>query len=575
MTLSADWAARARAWLKQDPDPTTRAELEALVAAGDEDAVRRCFEPPLAFGTAGLRGAVGPGPAQMNRAIVRKVAWALGRFLQSEGLADRPVVVGFDARPSSGAFARDTVEVLTAQGLSVQFFPEPSPTPWVAFACRALGAAAGVVVTASHNPAGDNGYKVYDDQGIQIVAPWDARIAEAMAEAPPADRIELRAGGAVVSQEIVDAYFSGLGAPAASESSLRVAYTPLHGVGLASIERALRGRAELLVVAEQAEPDGTFPTVAFPNPEEPGAVDALLELAAREGCDLALANDPDADRLAVGVCEGGRWRRLSGDEVGILLADHLLGERAGAGQPVVSSSIVSSPMLDAVARAHGARVERTLTGFKWLCRVPATLRPDERFVFGYEEALGYSADPRVLDKDGISAAVRMVELAAALRRQGSDVVQRLHALYAEHGLWVSCPTSVRVHGNDAQERMTAALARLRRSAPSSLAGLELTSRLDYLVGAAERAPHLGTQDLLQFELVGGAGSVASAGRVLVRPSGTEPKVKLYVHLRAELSAGVESLGTEGLRAAIDQRREALAALGGRVAGELCAAAGLA
>lgn len=575
---------QARRWLETDPDPATRAELQRLLDAHDGAALRARFESPLEFGTAGLRGPVGAGPARMNRAVVRRAAWALGAFLREEGLAGRPVIVGFDARPTSRAFAQDTAAVLSGQGLTVHYFGEPCPTPWVAFACRARGAAAGVVVTASHNPAEDNGYKVYDDRGVQIVAPWDVRIRALMDEAPPPDGMVLALERArPISQELIDAYFAPWSVVPTAGARLRVAYTPLHGVGLQSIRRALEatGRAELAVVDEQAEPDGTFPTVRFPNPEEPGTLDALLALAARAGSDLALANDPDADRLAVCVPEGDAWRRLSGDEVGVLLADHLLTEAALAGvqRPVVSSSIVSSPWLEEVAASHGARVARSLTGFKWLCRVPEYLGADERFVFGYEEALGYAADERVRDKDGISAAVRFVDLARSLRARDLTVAEQLLSLFERFGLWVSCPTSVRSTGAEGPLRMRAALAQLRRAPPQVLGGVPILGWIDYSSGAEQRPAYLGAQDLLQLELgsadesagdaSGPAPGAVLGGRILVRPSGTEPKLKLYIHLRGHLglsgAGGLEAL--TALRAGLEQR-------GASIGAELCSTLGL-
>ena len=574
----------ARHWLETDPDPVTRAELQQLLDAGDEGALRARFEAPLEFGTAGLRGPVGAGPARMNRAVVRQAAWALGAFLKEEGLAGRPVIVGFDARPTSHGFAQDTAAVLSGQGLTVQYFEEPCPTPWVAYACRALGAAAGVVVTASHNPAEDNGYKVYDDRGVQIVAPWDVRIRALMDQAPAPNAMALAPERArPIGQELIDAYFAPWSAVPTEGAPLRVAYTPLHGVGLRSIRRALEatGRAELVVVAEQAEPDGFFPTVRFPNPEEPGTLDALLALASRAGCALALANDPDADRLAVCIPEGGVWRRLSGDEVGILLADHLLtaAARAGVQAPVVSSSIVSSPWLDEVAASHGARVARSLTGFKWLCRVPESLGEGERFVFGYEEALGYAADERVRDKDGIGAAVRFVDLARSLRAQGLTIAQRLVSLFERFGLWVSCPMSVRLTGAEGPRQMRGALEQLWRARPPALGGVPIVDFVDYATGAERRPTYLGTQDLLQLEL-GAANEIASdvdgpepgavlGGRILVRPSGTEPKLKLYIHLRGHLGASVadDERGLPALRASLEGR-------GARIGAELCAALGL-
>jgi phosphomannomutase len=522
----------------------------------------------------------------MNRAVVRKVAWALGQFLREMGLEQRVVVVGFDARPSSRLFAEDTCAVLSGQGVAVRAFEQPVPTPFVAYACRALNAAAGVVVTASHNPREDNGYKVYDDRGAQIVAPWDERIAALMAEAPPANQIQendaLRGG---VPASLIDEYFAELrrfegpkdAAPGVSETrrELRIAYTPLHGVGLAPLRRALApSGVELCVVESQAEPDGTFPTTPFPNPEEPGTLDLLRELAEREGCDLALANDPDADRLAVCVPHGGPgsgdqgsrhrdFRMLSGDEVGVLLADFVLQMLPSAAArdltPVIAASIVSSPLIEAVASAAGARVARTLTGFKWLCRVPEYLAPNERFVFAFEEALGYAVAPDLVrDKDGIFAARALVTYAQELARRGSGLLGRLHELFGRHGLWVSSPKSVRLSGGGAGLRMQSALQLLRRSPPTQLAGLPVTDVVDYATGAEERPPYLGAQELLVVEL-------GSRGRVLVRPSGTEPKLKLYVHLCTAVHSEDD----------IARGRTVLHALGSRVANELIAATGLA
>lgn len=550
MVLGVSLSERARLWLSGDPDELTRAELEALVAADDERGLSACFEPALAFGTAGLRGVVGAGPARMNRAVVRRVAWGLGQFLREEGLAQRVVVVGFDARPSSRRFAEDTREILSAQGIAVCAFAEPTPTPLVAYACRALHAAAGVVVTASHNPREDNGYKVYDDRGMQIVAPWDERIAALMAEAPPANEIPgSEVLVRVVPESLVDAYFAGLERLRASSvpgEPLRVAYTPLHGVGLAPVLRALApSGVDVRVVENQAEPDGSFPTTPFPNPEEPGTLDALLALAEREDCALALANDPDADRLAVCVplphAEAGqRFRLLSGDEVGALLCDHVLSARGSKAGAVVAASIVSSPFIEAVVEAHGARLSRTLTGFKWLCRVADHLAPGEELVFAYEEALGLCVDPaRVRDKDGISAAVVTIDLAEQLRARGMTLFERLRELSVRHGLWASAPRSVRLSGAGAERRMADALRTLRGAPPSELAALAVTSVMDFAQGAEARPPYLGAQELLVLSLSGAGALAGVTGRVLVRPSGTEPRLKLYVHLGARLAGPSE------------------------------------
>ncbi len=556
MTRDIPLGERARLWRAGDPDEQTCREVDGLLAANDEAGLALCFEPPLSFGTAGLRGAVGAGPARINRAVVRRVAWALALFLREAGLAGRPVVVGFDARPSSRRLAEDTCLVLSGLGIAVRRFEEPCPTPFVAFACRALGAAAGVVVTASHNPRADNGYKVYDDQGAQIVAPWDERIAELIEQAPPANQLpESLELVEAIPAALVDDYFAHL-VPQGGRAGarLRVAYTPLHGVGLAPVQRALEPLGvDLEVVASQAEPDGTFPTTPFPNPEEPGVVDALIELAEREHCVLALANDPDADRLAVCVPTTGDvnapgFRMLSGDETGALLADYVLSSRATAGlkRPVIAASVVSSPFIEAIAGAQGARVARTLTGFKWLCRVPEHLASDEELVFAYEEALGLCVSPeRVRDKDGISAAATTVRFAQELAARGSTLFERLRALSVRHGLWVSTPKSVRLAGADASLRMGEALARLSASPPTSLEGIGVTSVTDYALGAAERPPYLGQQDLLSLEL-GSPQIDATTGRVLVRPSGTEPKLKLYIHLRRMVpdDAGLDGASRE-------------------------------
>ncbi len=561
---------RARLWLSGDPDEETRRELERLLTSRDEAALVACFEPELTFGTAGLRGAVGAGPARMNRAVVTRVAWGLARFLSEEGLGRRPVVVGYDARPDSARFAEETAEVLAGAGVSVRLFEEPCPTPLVAFACRALHAAAAVVVTASHNPRGDSGYKVYDDRGVQIVAPWDARIAALMAQAPPAASVpRSRAHVTAIEADIVDDYFARVTAAVATArtvdaestdeqdapSPLRVAYTPLHGVGLGAVRRVLGFAVDLRVVASQAAPDGTFPTTPFPNPEEPGVVDEVVALAREHRCELALANDPDADRLAVcvpGPDDARTFRMLSGDELGVLLADALLDALPAVNErgfvPVIAASVVSSPFVEAVARARGARVARTLTGFKWLCRVSEHLSAEERFVFAYEEALGYAVLPElVADKDGVSAARLVVERARALARRGRTLESRLSELFVRHGLWVSAPQSVRLAGPHAGERMRSALAQLRARPPRALAGLPVTRVVDYLLGAEERPVYLGSQDLVALELGDG-------GLVFLRPSGTEPKLKLYVHLTASVHGAAE----------IPNARSALAARGAQV-----------
>lgn len=521
--IDAGLSARVEAWRDDDPDPATVAELDSLLAAGDEAALRDRFDAELSFGTAGLRGPLGAGPNRMNRVVVRRTAAALGRWLDDHEVAG-PVVVGLDARHGSEAFAADTAAVLAAMGREVVLADDPVPTPVLAYAVLALGAAAGVMVTASHNPPADNGYKVYDHTGAQIVPPADAQIAAHIAgvgrvrDLPlaPADSPLIRA----LPAEVVDGYLAGVAGlrVVTDVPPVRVAYTPMHGVGLATLQRASAGAGldAPVVVAEQADPDPDFPTVAFPNPEEPGAMDLLLALASAEGVDLALANDPDADRLAAAVPDGaGGWRVLSGDEIGVLLADHLLRHGAGADRMVVTT-VVSSTLLSKLAAAHGVTYVETLTGFKWLARA-GIARPDLSFVVGYEEALGYSVGSLVRDKDGISAAVVFTELAGSLSAAGSSVLQRLDELVVEFGVHHTVQWSTRFEGLDGPDRMAARVATLRSEPPASLGGMKVTEIEDLAPGG--RLPPTDAVILRGDGL-----------RVVVRPSGTEPKLKAYVEI---------------------------------------------
>ncbi|MBW3658114.1 MAG: phospho-sugar mutase [Actinobacteria bacterium] len=564
----------ARDWLAGDPDPVTRDELRALLDAGDEDELAERFAGELEFGTAGLRGVVGAGPMRMNRAVVIRTTRGLADHLLASvpDLDDRPVVVGFDARHDSERFARDAVGVLLAAGLQVAWFPDVAPTPLVAFAGLELRAAATIVVTASHNPPEYNGYKVYAGNGAQIIPPTDERIADAIAAVGPAAEVpRVEEWDDTVVEELGTfarrRYLDAIAAARAAfdvPRELSIAYTPLHGVGgpltVAALQEA--GHDRVTVVGEQFAPDGDFPTVPFPNPEEPGALDLALATAERVGADLVLANDPDADRLAAAVPDRrGGFRPLTGNQLGVLLGDHLL----RAGDPdedrLVVSSIVSSPMLASVAAHHGARYEATLTGFKWICNAALALeeRTGARFVFGYEEALGYSIGEVVRDKDGISAAVVFADLVASLAADGQDVLDRLVELYGRHGLWVSTQTSAVRPGAEGLAEIARAMARIGPGAvPSSLGGVEVTDVTDYRTGASERPAWLGETPLVALALAGGS-------RVLMRPSGTEPKLKVYVDLRDELDAG-EDLAAEEAR--LTRRADA-------IAGELLAFVGLA
>ncbi|MFM9372164.1 phospho-sugar mutase [Streptomyces sp. Da 82-17] len=509
---------RARAWLAEDPDPETREELAKLIDAGALDELADRFSGTLQFGTAGLRGELGAGPMRMNRSVVIRAAAGLAAYLRAQGRAGGLVVIGYDARYKSADFARDTAAVMTGAGLRAAVLPRPLPTPVLAFAIRHLGAVAGVEVTASHNPPRDNGYKVYLGDGSQIVPPADADIAAQIdAVAALADVPRPEDGWETLGDEVLHAYLARTDAVLApgSPRTARTVYTPMHGVGkdtlLAAFARA--GFPEPVVVAEQAEPDPEFPTVAFPNPEEPGAMDLSFATARREEPDLVIANDPDADRCAVAVKDGGDWRMLRGDEVGALLAAHLV-KRGVTG--TFAESIVSSSLLGRIAEAAGLAYEETLTGFKWIARVDG-LR------YGYEEALGYCVDPEgVRDKDGITAALLVTELASELKEQGRTLLDLLDDLAVEHGVHATDQLSVRV---DDLSLIAAAMRRLREEPPTVLAGLPVTLAEDLTKGTASLPP----TDGLRYTLDG--------ARVIVRPSGTEPKLKCYLEAVVPVTSG--------------------------------------
>jgi phosphomannomutase len=521
--------AQALRYADEDPDPVSQQELRKAVDAEERALVLAAFEPRLEFGTAGLRGPVGPGPARLNLQVCARFAWALGTFLgERPELAARGVVIGFDARRDSLRFARMIESILGGFGLPLWNATKPVPTPLVAFAVRYLRAGAGVVVTASHNPAGDNGIKLYDDEGIQIIAPWDADIEALMQAAPSYARMRQCASGArALEAEVAPAYHAQLRARAAAMPlgpRLRVAYSPLHGVGLSTLREVLGGQnVELSVVAEQADPDPDFPTTPFPNPEEPGVLGLLLELARREQVDFAIANDPDADRLALAVPDGtGDYVQLGGDEVGLLLCDALLEGRVGP--PTCISSIVSSPGLDAWTHQHGGRVLRTLTGFKWLARAALS---EPGYLLAYEEALGYcSAGPdghtTPLDKDGLAAAVDLIAYTARLG-SGLALLERLAEISNLIGVWACHPTSLRLPGAVGSGAAAGVMDRLRRAPPTSLAGDAVITVTDFLCDAEQRSPLLGRQDLLVLD-------TESRARMLIRPSGTEPKIKIYTHI---------------------------------------------
>lgn len=514
-----------RDWIAHDPDPTTAAEL----AACTPEELHARFARPLTFGTAGLRGPVRGGPDAMNVAVVSRATWAVAKVLTERGLCGSQVIVGRDARHGSAIFATVTAEVLAAEGFSVFLLPGAVPTPVVAYAVRHTGAAAGIQITASHNPPADNGYKVYFDGGIQIISPTDTEIETAMATAPFADQIA-RKPVSPADTDLVERYIERAAGVRRATGSVRVALTPLHGVGgavaVATLHRA--GFAQVHTVGAQYAPDPDFPTVAFPNPEEPGAADALLALAAEIQADVAIALDPDADRCAVGIPTATGWRMLSGDETGWLLGDYILSHERPE-TAVVASTVVSSRMLAEIAAHHGAVHVETLTGFKWLARADAKVTAGT-LVYAYEEAIGHCVDPdAVRDKDGISAAVLVCDLAASVKQRGRSIPEVLDELARRYGVHEVAAVSRRVA--DATEA-AALMARLRTAPPKLLAGFAATVT--------------DINDALIFT----AGDEDTSIRVVVRPSGTEPKLKCYLEIRCAATDDVTSSRTyaDALRA---------------------------
>ncbi len=514
---NADLLARAAAWADADPDQSTAAALRDLVArasAGDADAhseLADCFVGPLAFGTAGLRAALGPGPNRMNRVVVQRAAAGLARWLVANGHAGASVLIGYDARHNSDVFATDTAEILAGHGLRALLTDGHVPTPLVPFGVGHYGCVAGVVVTASHNPAADNGYKVYVGRS-QIIPPTDAEIAAEIAAAStlPVARLPRHLDYERVGADLVDAYVARAASLIAPDAprDLRWVYTAMHGVGRAVVERVVSaaGFPPPELVTEQADPDPDFPTVPFPNPEEPGAMNLAVALATRTDADVAIANDPDADRCALAAPVDGAWRMLTGDELGVLLADEAL--RAGR-EGVYACSIVSSTQLAAMAAAQGRPFAATLTGFKWIGRVPG-------LAYGYEEAIGYCTDPSAVpDKDGITALIRILGLVARLRAEGRTVADALDDLVRRHGLHATSQLSFRVED---LTLISDAMARLRAAAPATLAG-EIVTATDLLDGWGDLPPTDGV-------LIEGA-----TVRVVIRPSGTEPKLKCYLQVK--------------------------------------------
>ncbi|MBK0420119.1 phospho-sugar mutase [Leucobacter sp. CSA1] len=548
----------ARAWVDQDPDPETRAEAEDLMRrteAGDaaaRDELADAFGGRLAFGTAGLRGRLGPGPRRMNRVVVAQTSAGFAAFLRERAAAgetsERPsAVIGYDGRVNSDVFARDAAEILAGAGVAVTLLPEPLPTPVTAFAVRRLGVSAGVMITASHNPPRDNGYKVYlgdADDGAQIVPPIDGEIAARIASAAdrPVAELPRSSDYAVAGDDVLEAYVdatatallagaaapaSGAAAPRAASPELRVVYTAMHGVGSAPARRlfAAAGLPGVVAVPEQDRPDGGFPTVAFPNPEEPGALDLAFRTAREIGADLVVANDPDADRLAVAAPHPGSpegYRALTGNQLGLLLGWRAAERHArmrGGSPGALACTIVSSPALRAVARAYRLDYAETLSGFKWVARVP-------NLVFGFEEALGYLTHPEVVhDKDGISAAADAIALTRELAAEGRTVWDRLDEASERFGHFASAQITVRL---DSMADSEALSQRLRRTPPEEFGGVAVSAAADLLDPGLAAVP----ANVLRYDLADGC-------RVMIRPSGTEAKLKVYLDAFSDSGGAAE------------------------------------
>jgi phosphomannomutase len=566
-----DLIARARAWRDADPDPQTRAELGRLLAAGDSAALRERFEGSLTFGTAGIRAAAGAGPLRMNRLVVARVAAGLARHVTGSVAAGPEaavgVVVGYDGRAGSAVFAADAARVLSRAGVRVALLPRALPTPVLAFAVRRLGAGYGLMVTASHNPREDNGIKVYVAGGGQLLAPEDERLAAAIEALDPLrlpagwseGDFEYQPADEAVRQYVAAVAAGGRRHPGAEPRT--VVHTALHGVGDATLRAVLAaaGWPAPVPVAAQRHPDPGFPTAPYPNPEAPGVLDLARAEAERAQADLVLANDPDADRLAVLVPSPAGWRALTGDELGALLGDAVLRRVSGnpapdGREPVVATTVVSGSLLRRLADAAGVRCVTTLTGFKWIARAAG---PSGTLVYGYEQALGYAVRPDlVADKDGISAALLVVQLAAELAAAGSSLAARLDDLALAHGLHVTRERSLRAEGTAGLARLAGAVARVRDQPPPSLAGRPVTvtdllsqagGPVDLAGGRAERAPGqpVPPADVLIWHAGGDA-------RLMIRPSGTEPVIKLY----AEVARPVRSRSRlAAARAAADEAAE--------------------
>jgi phosphomannomutase len=562
-----DLLERAQQWMVADPSEETRAELAALLASSGSDEASRKelearFSGPLEFGTAGLRGVLGAGESRMNRAVVLRTTHGLGKALLASfpDARERGVVIGYDGRHLSHTFAEDAACALAALGIRAHLFEHVVPTPVTSFAVKHLRAVGGVMVTASHNPPQYNGYKVYWANSAQIIPPVDGVIAHAIEQAPSAKDVprtsldEARKSGLVTTVEdaVIAAYdreVDALRFGAKPRRDLRIVYTAMHGVGnvhaLAALARA--GFTDVFSVPEQAEPDPAFPTVAFPNPEEKGAMDLAMSHARARKAELILANDPDADRLAVAIPLGSGFQQLTGNQVGVLLGHHLLVRGPKKNRPLVLASIVSSPELGNIARSLvelGIRYEETLTGFKWIANRAMELEAGgDAFVFGYEEALGYTVADVVRDKDGISAAMMIAELVAHLSGEGRSVQDELEAIARKYGLWVSGQVNV-------TRDISGLMERIRAASPKRIGSFDVVSKDDFLHGARG----LPETNMVAFNL--------SQGRVIARPSGTEPKCKLYFDVTDKIADETLAVAETRARARMKELQGAFLALVG-------------
>lgn len=547
--LSDELRRAAEAWKADDPDPDTRAEIDRLLAASDASELEDRFAGSLEFGTAGLRGLIGAGPNRMNRKVVLRATAGVCAYLLETvpGAKERGICIGFDGRRLSREMARDAASVACGMGIKVYAFEQVAPTPLVAFACLEKNAAAGIVVTASHNPPDYNGYKVYWSNGAQIIPPTDAGIASAIeavgaVESIPRASLEDAASYEVLGAELERRYLDGVRALQRNPElprALSIAYTAMHGVGAPLALTALKeaGFTEVFSVPEQEAPDGRFPTVAFPNPEEAGAMDLVLALAESKGADLVFANDPDADRLAVAVRgDDGGYVQLTGNDLGCLLAHYLL-EQGGEGARLLVNTIVSSPMLGAIARAHGAQWEQVLTGFKWIAnRALEREAEGARFVLGYEEALGYTVGTLVRDKDGIGTAVVVADMAAWARANGRTLLQELEEAWRRYGMYLSRQVSKVLPGAEGAQQIAEIMTRVRAAKPREVADRRVLAMIDLASSERLRADGgvepvaLPKGDVLALELEG-------EHRVMLRPSGTEPKIKFYFDVRVDMAGG--------------------------------------